>query len=161
MNHTPTRERLPRRRAGVTHSVEVNGAAVFITTNQFSDGRPGEVFAKWGKEGSTAGGLMDAFSIVLSLALQYGVPAEVIVSKLKDLRFEPFGWTDDPEIPEVSSVMDWVARRIALDHLPFDTRKDLDVLTTDEEAALPADAYAPTPLVRPAQPPTPAASRSA
>jgi ribonucleoside-diphosphate reductase alpha chain len=148
MNHTPTRERLPRRRSGVTHSVEVNGAAVFMTTNQFSDGRPGEVFAKWGKEGSTAGGLMDAFSIVLSLALQYGVPADVIVSKLKDLRFEPFGWTDDPDIPEVSSVMDWVARRIALDHLSFNTRKELDIFTADEEAALPADAYAPTPLAR-------------
>lgn len=161
MNHTPTRERLPRRRSGVTHSVEVNGAAVFMTTNQFTDGRPGEVFAKWGKEGSTAGGLMDAFSIVLSLALQYGVPAEVIVSKLKDLRFEPFGWTDDPDIPEVSSVMDWAARRIALDHLSFDTRKELGVLTAEEEAALPSDAYAPTPLVRRQQPAAPAASRSA
>jgi ribonucleoside-diphosphate reductase alpha chain len=158
VNHTPTRERLPRRRSGVTHSVEVNGAAVFMTTNQFTDGRPGEVFAKWGKEGSTAGGLMDAFSIVLSLALQYGVPAEVIVSKLKDLRFEPFGWTDDPEIPEVSSVMDWAARRIALDHLSFSTRKELGILNAEEEAALPADAYAPTPLVRRQ---APAASRSA
>lgn len=161
MKHTPTRERLPRRRSGVTYSVEVNGAAVFMTTNQFADGRPGEVFAKWGKDGSTAGGLMDAFSIMLSLALQYGVPAEVIVSKLKDLRFEPFGWTDDPDIPEASSVMDWVARRIALDHLPLDTRKDLDVLTTDEQAALPADAYAPTLLVRRHPPSTPAGSRSA
>jgi ribonucleoside-diphosphate reductase alpha chain len=158
VNHTPTRERLPRRRSGVTHSVEVNGAAVFMTTNQFTDGRPGEVFAKWGKEGSTAGGLMDAFSIVLSLALQYGVPAEVIVSKLKDLRFEPFGWTDDPEIPEASSVMDWAARRIALDHLSFNTRKELGVLTAEEEAALPAEAYAPTPLVRRQ---APVASRSA
>jgi ribonucleoside-diphosphate reductase alpha chain len=158
MNHAPTRERLPRRRSGVTHSVEVNGAAVFMTTNQFTDGRPGEVFAKWGKEGSTAGGLMDAFSIVLSLALQYGVPADVIVSKLKDMRFEPFGWTDDPDIPEASSVMDWVARRLALDHLPFDARKQLGLLTAEEEAALPADAYAPTPL---AHHQTPAASRSA
>lgn len=148
MNHTPTRERLPRRRSGITHSVEINGAALFMTTNQFADGRPGEVFAKWGKEGSTAGGLMDAFSIVLSLALQYGVPAEVIVSKLKDLRFEPFGWTDDPDIPEASSIMDWVARRMALDNLPFDTRKELGALTAAEEATLPANAYAPTPLVR-------------
>jgi ribonucleoside-diphosphate reductase alpha chain len=161
MTHTPTRERLPRRRSGVTHSVEVNGAAVFMTTNQFTDGRPGEVFAKWGKEGSTAGGLMDAFSIVLSLALQYGVPAEVIVAKLKDLRFEPFGMTDDPDIPEATSVMDWAARRIALDHLPFETRKNLGVLTTDEEAALPDDTYAPTPLVRHHTPAAAAASRSA
>jgi ribonucleoside-diphosphate reductase alpha chain len=137
MHHTPTRERLPRRRHGVTHSVEVNGAVVFLTTNQFTDGRIGEVFAKWGKEGSTAGGLMNALSIVLSLALQYGAPAEVIVSKLKDLRFEPFGLTDDPDIPEAASVMDWMARRIALDHLPFDVRKELSVLTTEESVARP------------------------
>ncbi len=83
MNHTPARERLPKRRYGITHSVEVNGADVFMTTNRLEDGRPGEMFAKWGKAGSTAGGLMDAFSIMLSLALQYGVPIEVIVSKLK------------------------------------------------------------------------------
>ncbi|OLF06921.1 TSCPD domain-containing protein [Actinophytocola xanthii] len=148
MNHPPARERLPRRRHGITHAVTVNGAEVFMTANQFPDGRPGEVFAKWGKDGSTAGGMMDAFSIMLSLALQYGAPAEVIVSKLKDLRFEPFGMTDDPEIPDASSIMDWVARRLALDWLPHHTRKQLGVLTTEEEASLPADAYAPTPLVR-------------
>lgn len=136
MEHPPARERLPRRRHGVTHAVTVNGAEVFMTTNQFPDGRPGEVFAKWGKDGSTAGGMMDAFSIMLSLALQYGAPAEVIVSKLKDLRFEPFGMTDDPEISDAASVMDWLARRLALDWLPHDTRKELGVLTADEEAAL-------------------------
>jgi ribonucleoside-diphosphate reductase alpha chain len=133
VDHLPTRERLPKRRHGITHSVEVNGAEVFMTTNQFADGRPGEVFAKWGKEGSTAGGLMDALSIVLSLALQYGVPAEVIVTKLKDLRFEPFGRTDDPDIPQATSVMDWLARRIALDHLPAAKRAQLGILATDED----------------------------
>jgi ribonucleoside-diphosphate reductase alpha chain len=132
MAHLPTRDRLPRRRTGVTHSVEINGAVVFLTTNQFADGRPGEVFAKWGKEGSTTGGLMDAFSILLSLALQYGAPVEVIVAKLKDIRFEPLGRTDDPEIPDVSSVVDWVARRIALDHLPLDSRTNLDILAAAE-----------------------------
>ncbi|MGH3621651.1 MAG: hypothetical protein ACRDQ5_07655 [Sciscionella sp.] len=105
-----------------------------MTTNQFADGRPGEVFAKWGKEGSTAGGMMDAFSIMLSLALQYGVPAEVIVSKLKDMRFEPFGMTDDADIPQTSSVMNWVARRIALDYLPADKRAELDIFSVDEQA---------------------------
>jgi len=134
MSHTPTRQRLPRCRQGTTHSVEVNGASVFMTTNEFADGRPGEVFAKWGKEGSTAGGLMDAFSIVLSLALQYGVPAEVIVSKLKDMRFEPFGLTDDADIPEATSVMDWLARRLALDYLPADARAQLGVFSFDEQA---------------------------
>jgi ribonucleoside-diphosphate reductase alpha chain len=134
MSHSPTRRRLPKRRRGTTHSVEVNGASVFVTANEFADGRPGEVFAKWGKEGSTAGGLMDAFSIVLSLALQYGVPAEVIVSKLKDMRFEPLGLTDDADLPEVTSVMDWLARRIALDYLPAEVRAQLGVFSVDEEA---------------------------
>ena len=135
VEHLASRERLPKRRQGVTHSVEVNGAEVFVTTNQFADGRPGEVFAKWGKEGSTAGGLMDALSIVLSLALQYGAPAEVIVTKLKDLRFEPFGHTNDPDIPQAASVMDWLARRIALDHLPAAKRARLGILTDEEKRA--------------------------
>lgn len=104
-------------RRGNTHSVTVNGADLFVTFNTFEDGRLGEIFAKWGKAGSTACGLMDAFSIVLSLALQYNVPTEVIVSKLKDQRFEPFGMTDDQDIPEASSVMDWLARRIEMDFI--------------------------------------------
>lgn len=117
MNHTPSREPLPRRRSGVTHTVDIGGADVSMTANRFADGRPAEVFARWGKEGSTTHGLMDAFSIVLSLALQYGVPAELVVSKLRNIRFEPLGRTDDPDVPDVTSVVDWVARRIALDDL--------------------------------------------
>ena len=117
MNHTSAREPLPRHRSGVTHTVDIGGAAVSITANRFADGRPAEVFATWGKEGSTTNGLMDALSIVLSLALQYGVPAELVVAKLKNIRFEPLGSTDDPDLPEVTSVVDWVARRIALDDL--------------------------------------------
>lgn len=145
MNHLPDRERLPKRRRGITHSVEISGADVFMTANQFPDGRPGEVFAKWGKDGSTAGGMMDAFSILLSLALQYGVPATVIVAKLKDMRFEPLGMTDDPDIPQVSSVMDWVARRITLDFLPAEQRAQLGVFSVDEEARQLADQH-PAPL---------------
>jgi ribonucleoside-diphosphate reductase alpha chain len=134
MEHQPSRERLPRRRTGVTHSVTVNGADLFVTANRFDDGRLGEVFAKWGKAGSTACGLMDAFSIVLSLALQYGVPPAVIVSKLKDQRFEPLGLTDDEDIPQVTSVMDWLARRLALDFLPAEQCAELGILSVDEEA---------------------------
>jgi ribonucleoside-diphosphate reductase alpha chain len=127
MTHTSDREPLPRRRSGVTHTVDIGGAAVSITANRFADGRPAEVFAKWGKEGSTTNGLMEALSIVLSLALQYGVPAELVVSKLRNLRFEPFGDTDDPDLPEVTSVVDWVARRIALDDLSSGTAEDTEV----------------------------------
>jgi hypothetical protein len=115
MKHTSAREPLPRRRSGVTHTVDIAGATVSVTTNRFADGRPAEVFASWGKEGSTTHGLIDAFSIVLSLALQYGVPVELVTAKLAGSRFEPLGRTDDPELPEVTSVVDWLARRIALD----------------------------------------------
>lgn len=139
MHHEASRERLPKRRHGIRHSVEVAGAEMFITANQFQDGRPGEVFAKWGKEGSTSGGLMDAFSIMLSLALQYGVPLDVIVQKLMDMRFEPMGMTDDQDIPEATSVMDWLARRLALDFLPPDKRADLKIFSVDEQARQLAD----------------------
>ena len=133
-DHTPTRRRLPRRRVGLTHSVDIGGGAeVYLTTNGHED-RIGEVFVKWGKGGSTSAGLMDALSIMLSLALQYGVPPEVIVEKLKGMRFEPMGMTDDSDIPEVASVMDWLARRIALDYLPIEKRAALGVYSVDEEA---------------------------
>lgn len=134
MQHEAHRERLPKRRQGVRHAVEVAGAEMFVTVNRFEDGRPGEVFAKWGKEGSTSGGLMDGFSIMLSLALQYGAPIAVIVEKLKDMRFEPMGMTDDEDITEASSVMDWLARRLALDFLPPDERANLGIFSMDEQA---------------------------
>ncbi|HYS36430.1 MAG TPA: hypothetical protein VEO01_12445 [Pseudonocardiaceae bacterium] len=134
MSPLSSRERLPKRRSGLTHSVEVNGAAMFATLNTYPDGRPGEVFAKWGKEGSTSGGLMDAFSIMLSIALQHGAPARTIVEKLLNMRFEPWGMTDDADIAEVSSVMDWLARRIALDFLSPEERADLKIFSIDEQA---------------------------
>jgi ribonucleoside-diphosphate reductase alpha chain len=133
-SHEPTRQRLPRSRSGVTYSVEVANADVFATTNTYADGRLGEVFAKWGKAGSTTVGMMDAFSIMLSIALQYGAPLDVIVSKLKDMRFEPAGFTDDPDIPHACSVMDWLARRLALDFLTAEQRADLGIFSVDEEA---------------------------
>lgn len=151
-SHHPTgsaRRRLPRTRQGTTTSFQVGGTEFFVTANGQPDGELGEVFAKFGKEGSTTAGLMDLLSIAISLGLQHGVPPETFVSKFKDMRFEPMGMTDDPEIPEASSVGDYLARRIALDWLPFDTRKTLGVLTADEEAALPDDTYGPTLLVHP------------
>jgi ribonucleoside-diphosphate reductase alpha chain len=135
-------------RQGTTTSFQVAGTEFFVTANGQADGTLGEVFAKFGKEGSTTAGLMDLLSIAISLGLQHGVPTETYVSKFKDMRFEPMGMTDDPQIPDVSSVGDYLARRIALDWLPFDVRKTLGVLTSDEEASLDGDAYAPTPLVR-------------
>lgn len=127
-----TRARLPRARTGTTTSFEVAGTELFVTANGQPDGTLGEVFAKFGKEGSTTAGLMDLLSIAISLGLQHGVPPETFVRKFKGMRFEPMGPTDDPEIPDVSSIGDYLARRIALDWLPYETRRTLGLLAADE-----------------------------
>jgi ribonucleoside-diphosphate reductase alpha chain len=137
---------MPRTRRGATTSFQIGGAEFSITANASHDGTLGEVFAKFGKVGSTTAGLMDLLSIAISLGLQHGVPLETFVAKFKDMRFEPMGMTDDPDIPEAPSVGDYLARRLARDWLDIDTRKHLDLLTPDEEAALPPGTYAPTPL---------------
>lgn len=140
------RRRMPSKRRGTTTSFQVGGTEFFLTANDHGDGTLGEVFAKFGKDGSTTAGLMDLLSIAISLGLQHGVPLETFVAKFAGMRFEPMGMTDDPDIPTATSVGDYLARRLAADWLDHNARRDLDVLTPAEEAALPADAYAPTPL---------------
>jgi ribonucleoside-diphosphate reductase alpha chain len=117
-----------------------------VTANANGDGSLGEVFATSGKQGSTTAGLLDLLSIAISLGLQHGVPLQTFVAAFTDQRFEPLGTTDDPDVPSASSVGDYLARRLAHDWLDLDTRKPLDLLTAEEETALPAGAYAPTPL---------------
>jgi len=95
----------------------------------------GEVFLKLGKQGSTLAGVMDAFSMAISISLQYGVPLEKWVEKFTNMRFEPAGVTDDPDIRIASSVMDYVFRRLALDHLPYETRAEMGILSATERAA--------------------------
>jgi ribonucleoside-diphosphate reductase alpha chain len=133
------RERMPRTRSGQTTSFTIGGAGFYVTGNARDDGRLGEVFAKFGKEGSTLAGLMDAISILASIGLQYGVPLDIMVEKLVNTRYEPMGMTDDPEIPEASSVMDYVVRRLAFDFMPAEDRIKLGVLTPEEQARALAD----------------------
>ena len=95
----------------------------------------GEVFLKLGKQGSTLAGVMDAFSMAISISLQYGVPLEKWVEKFTNMRFEPAGVTDDPDIRIASSVMDYVFRRLALDHLPYETRAEMGILSAAERTA--------------------------
>ena len=109
------RRRLPRVRSSYTVSFEVGGAPGTLTAGAHPDGQLGEIFLRLGKQGSTLAGLAEAFSIVTSLGLQHGVPPELLVSRLRGLRFEPAGFTDDAEIPTATSVMDYVARRLAAD----------------------------------------------
>ena len=120
--HKPFRKRLPKSRASKTTSFTVGGAEGYMTSGAHDDGELGEVFLKLGKQGSTLAGVMDAFSIAVSIGLQYGVPLETYVSKFTNLRFEPAGMTDDPDVRMSQSIMDYVFRRLALDYLSFEER---------------------------------------
>lgn len=130
--YAPTRKRLPKSRASRTTSFTVGGAEGYMTSGAHDDGELGEVFLKLGKQGSTLAGVMDAFSIAVSIGLQYGVPLETYVSKFTNLRFEPAGLTDDPDVRMSQSIMDYIFRRLALDYLPFESRAALGIYSAEE-----------------------------
>ncbi|HET6909963.1 MAG TPA: vitamin B12-dependent ribonucleotide reductase, partial [Mycobacteriales bacterium] len=132
-----------------TVSFSVAGAEGYMTAGSYPDDGLGEVFLKLGKQGSTLAGVMDAFSIAISIALQYGVPLETYVQKFTNMRFEPAGMTDDPDIRMAQSVMDYIFRRLALDYLPYEKRSELGIFTAEERAATVAGSYG-APAVAPA-----------
>ena len=132
--YRPTRKRLPKSRPSRTTSFSVGGAEGYMTSGSYPDDGLGEVFLKLGKQGSTLAGVMDAFSIAVSIALQYGVPLETFVQKFTNLKFEPAGLTDDPDIRMAQSIMDYIFRRLALDYLSFDERAELGIYTATERA---------------------------
>jgi ribonucleoside-diphosphate reductase alpha chain len=139
-----TRRRLPKARPSRTTSFTVAGAEGYMTAGSYPDNGLGEVFLKLGKQGSTLAGVMDAFSIAVSIGLQYGVPLETYVQKFMNLRFEPAGMTDDPDVRMAQSIMDYIFRRLALDYLPFDTRAGLGLYSATERARqLETGSYAP------------------
>ena len=152
----PTRRRLPKSRPSQTTSFSVGGADGYLTAGTYDDGKLGEVFLKLGKQGSTLAGVMDAFSIAVSIGLQYGVPLETFVEKFANLRFEPAGMTDDADIRMAQSMMDYIFRRLALDYLPFESRAALGIYSADERArALETGTYSADPkpeAVAPAKP---------
>jgi ribonucleoside-diphosphate reductase alpha chain len=131
----PVRKRLPRQRPAVVTRFSVAGAEGYMTASSYPDDGIGEVFLKLGKQGSTLAGVMDAFSMAISVGLQYGIPLESYVAKFTNMRFEPAGLTDDPDVRIASSVMDSIFRRLALDHLPYDQRAELGILSAAERAA--------------------------
>ncbi len=128
----PVRKRLPKKRPSETVSFTVGGAEGYLTAGSYPDDGLGEIFVKMSKQGSTLAGVMDAFSMAISIALQYGVPLETYVSKFVNMRFEPAGMTDDPDVRMATSVVDYLFRRIALDHLPKDKRDQLGILSAEE-----------------------------
>jgi ribonucleoside-diphosphate reductase alpha chain len=135
VEYRPVRKRLPKKRPSETVSFSVGGAEGYLTASSYPDDGLGEVFLKMSKQGSTLAGVMDAFSVAISIGLQYGVPLETYVSKFTNMRFEPAGMTDDPDIRMAASVMDYIFRRLALDFLPYDERAELGIFTAQERAA--------------------------
>ncbi len=126
------RERLPRRRVSSTFAFRVADCEGYVTVGEYEDGRPGEVFIKVAKQGSTLAGIMDAFSISISLGLQHGVPLATYVKKYANMKFEPSGMTDDAELRIATSLVDYIFRRLALDYLSPVEREEIGVLSTSE-----------------------------
>ena len=170
----PVRQKLPRTRNSKTFSFRVADCHGYVTVGEFEDGRPGEVFLKVAKQGSTLAGIMDAFAISVSHGLQYGVPLRAFVDMFTNMRFEPAGMTDDPEIRFATSLVDYIFRRLAVEYMSFEERRDLGILTVHErieptlpgveEATtvtqpgfdlLPPEDRAPSHGIEPATPPAP------
>ena len=143
------RERLPRRRVSTTFAFRVADCEGYVTVGEYEDGRPGEVFIKVSKQGSTLAGIMDAFSISISLGLQHGVPLSTYVRKYVNMKFEPSGMTDDADLRIATSLVDYIFRRLALDYLDPTEREELGVLSTSErlQPTLPEVAEQATPTL--------------
>src|SRR5918994_969773 len=128
----PVREKLPRNRTSKTFEFRVADCKGFVTVGEYADGRPGEMFLKVSKQGSTLAGIMDAFSISVSYGLQYGVPLRHFIEAFTNTRFEPAGITDDPDLRIATSILDYIFRRLAVDYLSQEDRAELGILTTGE-----------------------------
>ena len=154
----PIRERLPRRRRSNTFKFRVADCEGYVHVGEYDDGRPGEMFVKISKQGSTLAGVMDAFGIAISMGLQNGVPLSTFVKQYTNMRFEPAGMTDDPDLRLATSLVDYIFRRLAVDYLPLEERAELGILTTDErlQPTLPGVDEVATPSVGIVDAPTPA-----
>jgi ribonucleoside-diphosphate reductase alpha chain len=141
IEYRPIRKRLPKKRPSQTVSFTVGGAEGYLTAGSYPDDGLGEIFVKLGKQGSTLAGVMDAFSMSISVGLQYGIPLEFYVQKFANLRFEPAGMTDDPDLRIATSVLDYLFRRLALDYLPYDKRAQLGIFTAAERTAQLSNGY--------------------
>ncbi len=130
----PARRRLPDERNSITHKFSIAGHEGYITVGMYEDGAPGEIFVVMAKEGSVVSGLMDSFATSISLALQYGVPLHVFVRKFTHTRFEPSGFTNNPQIPIAKSIMDYIFRWLALKFLPEEERSQVLAEPVEEKA---------------------------
>ncbi len=148
----PRRRKLPDERRALTHKFSVAGHEGYITVGLYEDGTPGEIFLTMAKEGSTISGLMDAFATAISLTLQYGVPLEALVEKFSHMRFEPAGYTKNPEIPIAKSLIDYIFRWLASRFLSSDLKERAGVVSRETPATDPeAPAAEPLPAEKAAK----------
>ncbi len=147
LTYVPQRRKLPKTRPSQTISFMVGDAKGYITAGEYPGDGIGELFVKLGKQGSTLSGLLDAFAISMSIGLQYGVPLEAYVSKFMNMRFEPAGMTDDPEIRFSTSIVDFLARKLALEYLPYDKREALGIYSLEERTRMLDEGYGDEPAV--------------
>jgi ribonucleoside-diphosphate reductase alpha chain len=130
--HQPIRQKLPRSRRGRTFEFRVADCKGFATIGEYDTGQPGEIFLTVSKQGSTLSGIMDAFAKSISYGLQYGVPLRAFVEAFTNMRFEPAGMTDDPDIRFASSIMDYLFRRLSLEYMSYDERAEMGIFSIDE-----------------------------
>jgi len=139
----PVRRHLPVERHSITHKFGVAGHEGYLTIGMYEDGTPGEIFIVMAKEGSTLSGVMDSFATTCSMALQYGVPLKVLVDKFTHTRFEPSGFTSNPQVPYAKSIMDYIFRYLASKFLPTNEARALGV-QVDEPALTPLKVLVPS-----------------
>lgn len=138
---SPVRRKLPDERTAIAHKFSIGGHEGYIHVGLYEDGTPGEVFLRMNKEGSVISGLMDAVALLTSFALQYGVPLEFLVNKFSHVRFEPSGFTNNPEIPMAKSIMDYVYRWLGKKFLAEDKKASGDISQFDEQMVPPEELH--------------------
>jgi ribonucleoside-diphosphate reductase alpha chain len=147
------RHKLPDERKSITHKFDIAGHEGYITVGMYEDGLPGEIFVMMSKQGSTISGLMDSFATAISYALQYGVPLQFLVDKFSHMRFEPSGFTKNPQIPYAKSIVDYLFRWLASKFLDEDARREAGVVAPFNDLAVPRtdEAKASVEQISPAQ----------
>lgn len=138
-----SRRKLPDERKALTHKFDIAGHEGYITVGMYEDGSPGEIFVSMSKQGSTISGLMDSFATAISYALQYGVPLQFLVDKFAHMRFEPSGFTKNPQIPYAKSIVDYLFRWMASKFLDEDAKREVGVVVEDSPVTERKDPLAP------------------
>src|SRR3989441_3608640 len=136
----PSRRKLPDERRSITHKFSVSGHEGYVTVGLYDDGKPGEIFIVMSKEGSTISGLMDSFATAISLTLQYGVPLEALVDKFTHMRFEPSGFTKNPEIPMAKSLVDYIFKWLGSKFMTAEEKQAIGIVSRDSSSTGPIPA---------------------